>query len=92
MSGAPCDGAWQECGRSNCITHQRCVEAAPTVPPELAQAMEELKPRLLLVLLARLKGSAIVPACELDEADGYRMTMRFNPSAGNFTFKLERKE
>lgn len=58
----------------------------------LDKAMEDLKPALLLVLLARLKGRAVVPCSEIDEAAGYRMTMQFNPSAGNFTFKLEKKE
>lgn len=65
------------------------IELARGIAPEHAQAMEDMKDQLLLVLIERLGGSVYVPVREIDNTGGKTLNMSTNN--GVFHFQLAKK-
>ena len=68
------------------------IELARKIAPEHAQAMDEMKEQLLIVLINRLGGNVKIPVTEIDDTGGYILKFSINPETRIFTFISERKQ
>ncbi len=68
----------------------RGIDMARADAPEHAQAMDDLKDQLLLVMVKRLGGKVSIPVEEADQTGGYVLEMNVIDRVFNFT--LEKKQ
>ena len=68
------------------------IELARKIEPEHAQAMDEMKEQLLIVLINRLGGNVKIPVAEIDDTGGYILKFGVDPKTRIFTFTSERKQ
>ena len=68
------------------------IDAARSLAPEHARAMDNMKDQLILVLIERLGGKVDIPVSEIDGTGGRVLMMRANPENKTFEFKIRRKQ
>lgn len=68
----------------------RGIDMARADAPEHAQAMDDFKDQLLLVMVKRLGGKVSIPVEEADRTGGYVLKMNVIDRIFNFT--LEKKQ
>jgi hypothetical protein len=66
------------------------IEAARSIAPEHAAAMDNMKDQLLLVLVQRLGGKISIPVEEIDGTG--RLIMLMKVEGRNFTFEIRKKQ
>ena len=67
------------------------INLARESAPEHAEAMDNLKEQLLLVLINRLGGKIYVPVKEIDDARQFILYMSLDPESRVFSFDLQKK-
>ncbi len=66
------------------------IDAARSLGPEFAQAIDDMKDQLLIVLFNRLGGNVSIPVSEVDATGGFIVKM--NIVDRNFNFIVEKKQ
>lgn len=68
------------------------IDAARSIAPEHAQAMDDLKDQLLIVFLKRLGGDVTLPVSEIDDTGMNVLSMEFCPERRTFRFVIGSKQ
>ena len=68
----------------------RGIDLAKTLAstPEGAEAIENMKDQLIIVLLKRLGGQVDIPVSELDDTEGDNLLLGFIPDTKTFHFEV----
>lgn len=68
----------------------RGIDLAKTLSgnPEGAQALDDMKDQLLIVLIKKLGGHVVMPPSELDDTASDNLMLSFDPQNGEFHFEV----
>lgn len=67
------------------------IDLAAIDNPEHAQAIDNMKDQLLIVLVKRLGGSIEVPVAEIDDTSQDMLSLQLDPVTRVFTFTTSKK-
>ena len=68
------------------------IDLAAIDNPVHAQAIDDMKDQLLIVLVKKLGGQIMIPATEIDAAGEYNFSMMLDPETRIFTFSVGKKQ
>jgi hypothetical protein len=67
------------------------IDLAREDNPELAQALDDMKDQLIIVLINRLGGRTTIPISEVDGTGDKVLTMNVNQEKKSFNFEVRKK-
>jgi len=68
------------------------IEAARSVAPEHAQAIDDMKDQLLIALIRRLGGKVAIPVSEVDDTGGVVLLFHVDYEEHQLCFELQDKQ
>lgn len=67
------------------------IDLARDLSPEHAQAMDNMKDQLIIILIKKLGGKVMLPVIEVDNTAGDLLYMSLDPTNQMFTFEVRKK-
>lgn len=64
------------------------MRLSPDIPGDLQDALRQMLPQLLIVLVQRAGGELSIPVPEIDGTGGVNLTMEHDPANNAFRFRV----